>query len=80
MKHTLKAWVAEAEPSLREFRQAVHIVLLAIAHDEELRGMMVMKGGNHGSGPWQFAIHKGYRLFDNLEERGDGTALAPVEV
>lgn len=42
----LTAWVeAEAELGRREFRQAVHLVLRAIAQSDELAPVMVMKGG-----------------------------------
>ncbi len=38
-------WVEAAPPSLREFREAVHLILAAIESDAELRRDMVMKGG-----------------------------------
>jgi len=45
-KLNLQAWVvAETEPGRREFRQAVHLILRAIAHSEKLAPIMVMKGG-----------------------------------
>lgn len=39
------AWVAKAEPRERNFREAVHIILTAIANSAELASTMVMKGG-----------------------------------
>ncbi|MCX2865468.1 nucleotidyl transferase AbiEii/AbiGii toxin family protein [Paucibacter sp. PLA-PC-4] len=45
-KLDLQAWVdAEPESSRREFRQAVHLILRAIARSEKLAPIMVMKGG-----------------------------------
>jgi predicted nucleotidyltransferase component of viral defense system len=45
-KLDIHTWVdAEAEPGRREFRQAVHLILRAIAQSEELAPIMVMKGG-----------------------------------
>ncbi|MFT7773886.1 nucleotidyl transferase AbiEii/AbiGii toxin family protein [Roseateles sp.] len=42
----LPAWIeAETEPGRREFRQAVHLILRAIAQSEALAPVMVMKGG-----------------------------------
>lgn len=38
-------WVVQADASQREFRQAVHTILAAIAHDPQLRASMVIKGG-----------------------------------
>ena len=37
--------VDAAPPALREFRQAIHLILAAIESDAELRRGMVMKGG-----------------------------------
>ncbi|MCA0175640.1 MAG: nucleotidyl transferase AbiEii/AbiGii toxin family protein [Proteobacteria bacterium] len=45
-KLDLHAWVdAETEPTRRAFRQAVHLILRAIAHSDRLAPIMVMKGG-----------------------------------
>lgn len=45
-KLNLVAWVeAEADAGRREFRQAVHLILRAIAQSEKLAPIMVMKGG-----------------------------------
>jgi predicted nucleotidyltransferase component of viral defense system len=45
-KLDLQAWVdAETAPGRREFRQAVHLILRAIANSEALAPVMVMKGG-----------------------------------
>lgn len=41
----IESWVGAAPPAQREFREAVHVVLSAIAHSGELRSRMVMKGG-----------------------------------
>lgn len=42
----LSSWVeAETEPDRQEFRQAVHLVLRAIAESPELAPVMIMKGG-----------------------------------
>lgn len=38
-------WVEDAPENQREFREAVHVILLAITRDPDLRGSMVMKGG-----------------------------------
>lgn len=38
-------WVEQAEESQREFRQAVHTILAAIANDPQLKASMVIKGG-----------------------------------
>lgn len=50
MKHSiqslnLQAWVDAAPEDKRQFRQAVHLVLLAIGTSVNLRAQMVMKGG-----------------------------------
>lgn len=42
----LQDWVlAEADPTRKTFRQAVHLLLRAIAHSHRLAPLMVMKGG-----------------------------------
>ena len=42
----LKSWVdSETDASRTIFRQAVHLLLMAIAGDPKLSSMMIMKGG-----------------------------------
>jgi predicted nucleotidyltransferase component of viral defense system len=41
----LDSWVEDAPESLKEFRQAIRIILTAVSHDLKLRSTMVMKGG-----------------------------------
>jgi len=41
----LRRWVEQAPEAQRHFRQAVHVVLLAIGTSNNLRSQMVMKGG-----------------------------------
>jgi predicted nucleotidyltransferase component of viral defense system len=43
--YELDAWVEEGPKNLKEFRQAIRIILTAVSHDLNLRGSMVMKGG-----------------------------------
>lgn len=45
MEYTIEQWVADASPDRVTFRQAVHIVLQAIAGSEYLQPRMIMKGG-----------------------------------
>lgn len=45
MEYTIEQWVAEATADRVTFRQAVHIVLQAIAESEYLQPRMIMKGG-----------------------------------
>lgn len=39
------SWVDGSPPDQREFRQAIHIILLSISKDIDLQNTMVMKGG-----------------------------------
>jgi predicted nucleotidyltransferase component of viral defense system len=41
----LAAWVSKAPPDKRGFREAVHIILMAIGQSTALRTKMIMKGG-----------------------------------
>jgi predicted nucleotidyltransferase component of viral defense system len=41
----IETWVEQSFVGQREFRQAVHVILCAIAHTAELRERMIMKGG-----------------------------------
>lgn len=45
MEYAIEEWVAEAPADRVTFRQAVHIVLQAIAESEYLQPRMIMKGG-----------------------------------
>ncbi|NIF21602.1 nucleotidyl transferase AbiEii/AbiGii toxin family protein [Candidatus Pantoea multigeneris] len=45
MEYAIEEWVAEAPADRVTFRQAVHIVLQAIAESEYLQPKMIMKGG-----------------------------------
>lgn len=45
MEYTIEQWVADAAADRVTFRQAVHIVLQAIAESEYLQPRMIMKGG-----------------------------------
>lgn len=45
MEYSIEDWVTEAPRDRLSFRQAVHIVLSAIANSEYLKPKMVMKGG-----------------------------------
>ncbi|MFM5556624.1 nucleotidyl transferase AbiEii/AbiGii toxin family protein, partial [Aeromonas veronii] len=45
MEVDINAWVNEAAPERVSFRQAVHMVLHAVASSEYLKTSMVMKGG-----------------------------------
>lgn len=45
MNLDIVGWVDKATPDLREFRQAVHTILVAIASSEKLRTKMIIKGG-----------------------------------
>jgi predicted nucleotidyltransferase component of viral defense system len=44
-KYSLEQWVAGAEQSEEEFRQAVHTILAAIANTPNLQDNMIIKGG-----------------------------------
>lgn len=41
----LLSWVEDAPQGQKEFRETVHLILVAITKDPDLRNMMVMKGG-----------------------------------
>ncbi len=43
--YDIAEWVEQADGSQREFREAVHTILAAIASDPQLRANMVIKGG-----------------------------------
>ena len=43
--YSIAEWVEQADDSQREFREAVHTILAAIANDPQLRANMVIKGG-----------------------------------
>lgn len=43
--YELDRWVEEAPENLKEFRQAIHIILTAVSHNLKLRSSMVIKGG-----------------------------------
>ena len=43
--YDIAEWVKQADDSRREFREAVHTILAAIANDSQLRANMVIKGG-----------------------------------
>ena len=43
--YDIAVWVEQADGSQREFREAVHTILAAIASDPQLRANMVIKGG-----------------------------------
>ena len=43
--YDIAEWVEQADDSQREFREAVHTILAAIANDPQLRANMVIKGG-----------------------------------
>ena len=45
MEYAIEEWIAEAPADRVAFRQAVHIVLQAIAESEYLKPRMIMKGG-----------------------------------
>ncbi len=46
VEYDIKTWVEEAQKKeVREFRQAVHTILCAIASDENLKASMILKGG-----------------------------------
>ncbi|QGY33217.1 nucleotidyl transferase AbiEii/AbiGii toxin family protein [Pantoea cypripedii] len=45
MEYTIEEWIAAAPADRVTFRQAVHIVLQAIAESEYLKPRMIMKGG-----------------------------------
>ncbi|MCK0553271.1 nucleotidyl transferase AbiEii/AbiGii toxin family protein [Pantoea ananatis] len=45
MEYAIETWIAEASADRVTFRQAVHIVLQAIAESEYLQPRMIMKGG-----------------------------------
>ncbi|TPV23650.1 nucleotidyl transferase AbiEii/AbiGii toxin family protein [Pantoea anthophila] len=45
MEYAIEEWIAEAPADRVVFRQAVHIVLQAIAESEYLKPRMIMKGG-----------------------------------
>lgn len=43
--HNIEDWVNQAESGQREFREAVHTILAAIAQKPDLRDRMIIKGG-----------------------------------
>lgn len=45
MDNAIEDWVLAAGPHQKEFREAVHIILMAVAGDADLQQMMIMKGG-----------------------------------
>lgn len=45
MEHSIEDWIAAAPRDRVTFRQAVHIVLQAVASSEYLQPRMIMKGG-----------------------------------
>lgn len=46
IEYDIKTWVEEASfKDNREFREAVHTILLAISSDEKLKASMILKGG-----------------------------------
>src|SRR6056297_1132958 len=45
MELEISEWVNASDPANRSFREAVHIILVAISEDESLSMNMIMKGG-----------------------------------
>lgn len=45
MELEISEWVNASDPASRSFREAVHIILVAISEDESLSMNMIMKGG-----------------------------------
>lgn len=45
MELEISKWVDASDPANRSFREAVHIILVAISEDESLSMSMIMKGG-----------------------------------